>query len=80
MNVVERRNKSGMSQFLGARESGISRMRLSLAATGQIALTYEEEASVSQVISDYIVLKSREIALLSEQMRGNPAEFAAVAG
>jgi hypothetical protein len=55
-----------MSQFLCAQRSGISRMRLSLAETGQIALGPEEEAAVRQVISDYIAVKSREIALLMQ--------------
>jgi transcriptional regulator with XRE-family HTH domain len=65
-DLVERRKKSGMSQFLCAQRSGLSRMRLSLAETGQIALSSEEEAAVRQVLSDYIVLKSREIALLMQ--------------
>jgi transcriptional regulator with XRE-family HTH domain len=68
-NLVERRKKSGMSQFLCAQRSGISRMRLSLAETGQVALSAEEEASVRQVISDYIALKSREIALLMQDQQ-----------
>jgi transcriptional regulator with XRE-family HTH domain len=37
-NLLERRKKVGMSQFLCAQRSGISRMRLSLAETGQIEL------------------------------------------
>jgi transcriptional regulator with XRE-family HTH domain len=37
--LVEHRKKIGMSQFLCAQRSGISRMRLSLAETGQIVLT-----------------------------------------
>jgi len=41
-------------------------MKLSLAETGQIALGPEEEAAVRQVLSDYIALKSREIALLMQ--------------
>jgi transcriptional regulator with XRE-family HTH domain len=65
-NWVERRKKSGMSQFLCAQKSGISRMRLSLAETGQIALSPEEEAVVRQVLSEYMALKSREIALLMQ--------------
>jgi hypothetical protein len=65
-NLVERRKKSGMSQWLCAQKSGISRMRLSLAETGQVALSAEEEASVHQAVSDYIALKSREIASLMQ--------------
>ena len=65
-NLVGHRKKSGMSQFLCAQRSGISRMRLSLAETGQIRLSSEEEAVVRQVVSEYIALKSREIALLMQ--------------
>ena len=65
-NLVECRRKSGMSQFLCAQRSGISRMRLSLAETGQIALSPEEEAVVRQVLSDYIAMKSREITMLMQ--------------
>jgi len=39
---------------------------LSLAETGQIALSPEEEAVVRQVLSEYVALKSREIALLMQ--------------
>jgi hypothetical protein len=53
-NFVERRKKSGMSQWLCAQRSGVSRMRLSLAETGQISLSAEEETAVGQVISEYI--------------------------
>ena len=63
-NLPERRRKSGMSQFLCAKRSGISRTRLSLAETGQIALSLKEEEVVCQVLADYVALKSREIALL----------------
>lgn len=66
MNLFERRKKSGMSQVLCAHRSGISRMRLSLAETGQIALSSDEEAAVSQALTKYILEKAHEIALLQE--------------
>jgi hypothetical protein len=69
-NMVERRRKSGMSQFLRAKNSGIPRMRLLLAETGQIALSAEEEAAVRQVLTDYIAQKSQEIALLMQDRHG----------
>jgi transcriptional regulator with XRE-family HTH domain len=47
MSLFERRKKCGMSQFLCAQRSGISRMRLSLAETGQIALSPAEEGLAS---------------------------------
>jgi len=66
-NLLERRKKSGMSQFLCAQRSGISRMRLSLAETGQIRLSPEEEAALRQVLDEYISAKAHEIALLSQE-------------
>jgi hypothetical protein len=69
--LVERRKKSGMSQFLCAQRSGIPRMRLSLAETGQIELSEQEEAAVGQALNEYISAKAREIAALSsESCRG----------
>ena len=67
MNLFERRKKSGMSQFLWAKRSRISRMRLSLAETGQIALSPAEEATLRQALSEYIAHKAQEIALLSQE-------------
>ena len=64
MNLLERRKKSGMSQFLCARKSGISRMRLSLAETGQVALTAAEEAAIDRALNEYIVCRAQEIKRL----------------
>ncbi len=66
-NVFELRKKSGMSQFLCAQRSCISRMRLSLAETGQIALSPAEKAALRQVLTEYISDKAQEIALLSQE-------------
>jgi transcriptional regulator with XRE-family HTH domain len=66
MSLFERRKRSGMSQFLCAQRSGISRMRLSLAETGQIALSSEEETALSQTLTKYILEKAQEIALLQD--------------
>jgi hypothetical protein len=65
-SLVERRKKSGMSQFLLAKSSGVPRMRLSLAETGQITLTGDEAAAVRRALSEFIAKKVREIALLSQ--------------
>lgn len=67
MDWIERRKKSGMSQFLCAQQSGVSRMRLSLAETGQVVLTTAEEAAVRRALSDYISGRVREIELLQEK-------------
>jgi hypothetical protein len=42
-------------------------MRLSLAETGQIALSPAEEAALRQVLTEYISDKAQEIALLSQE-------------
>lgn len=61
---IERRKRSGMSQFACAQASGIPRMKLSLAETGQIALTPTEESTVQSVLSDYIAERARDFRLL----------------
>jgi transcriptional regulator with XRE-family HTH domain len=73
MNLIERRKKVGMSQFLCAQRSGISRMRLSLAETGQIKLSKQEEEAMSRVLNEYIFAKAREIASLSQEQRASSA-------
>lgn len=69
MDWIGRRKRSGMSQFLCAQSSGVSRMRLSLAETGQVKLTAQEESAVRRALSDYISSKVREIELLQEEQR-----------
>jgi len=59
-----------MSQFLCAQRSGISRMRLSLAETGQNGLSPEEEAALRKTLAEYISDKAHEIALLSQEQLG----------
>ena len=77
MDWIETRKKSGMSQFLCARSSRISRMRMSLAETGQIILTDAEESAVRRALGDYISGKAREIeVLLREQERTIAGRFA----
>jgi transcriptional regulator with XRE-family HTH domain len=66
---VERRKRSGMSQFLCAQRAGISRMRLSLAETGQIELSEQEEKALRLVLNEYISAKAREVAMLSQEQR-----------
>ncbi len=44
------REKAGITQFTVARKSGVTRMRLSLAESGQVRLTAEEEAAVREAI------------------------------
>jgi transcriptional regulator with XRE-family HTH domain len=72
MTILQvRRKKVGMSQFLLSRSSGVSRMRLSLAETGQITLTSDEEAAVCRALNEYIQTKSQEITELSAEIRAS---------
>ncbi len=68
MNLLERRKRSGMSQCLCAQKSGVSRMKLSLAETGQMMLTAAEESAIDRAINKYILSRAQEIKqLLHEQ-------------
>jgi DNA-binding XRE family transcriptional regulator len=64
MNWVELRKKSRMTQWLVANSTGISRMRISLAETGQVWLTPDEEAAVCKAVNDFILSKSQEFGRL----------------
>ena len=70
-DLQQRRKRSGMSQFLLARSSGVSRTRLSLAETGQVSLSEDEEAVVRRALDQDIQAKVREISLLREERRAS---------
>jgi transcriptional regulator with XRE-family HTH domain len=58
MNDLRRtRQVAGISQFLAAQESGVSRMRLSLAETGQVALRPEEKLALRRVLRRALAAK-----------------------
>jgi transcriptional regulator with XRE-family HTH domain len=65
--VKERRKRAGMSQFQLSQRSGVPRMKLSLAETGQIELSQKEEEALRRALTEYISAKAREIALLSQE-------------
>jgi len=44
------RERAGLTQFVIAQKSGVTRMRLSLAESGQLRLTAEEETAVREAI------------------------------
>jgi transcriptional regulator with XRE-family HTH domain len=67
MDWKDRRKKIGMTQFLLAQASGISRMRLSQAETGQLSLADNELAAVHRALSDYLDTKAQEIQVLLSQ-------------
>ena len=55
-----RRREVGMPQFLLAQRSGVTRMRLSLFETGQVALTTEEITAVRCALKEYIAQKAAQ--------------------
>jgi hypothetical protein len=65
--LFERRRKIGMSQFLCSRRAGIPRMKLSLAETGQLTLSDEEQKALNRVLTEYLAAKATEIAQLSKE-------------
>jgi transcriptional regulator with XRE-family HTH domain len=68
-NLFERRRKIGMSQFLCSQRAGISRMKLSLAETGQLTLSDEEQKALDRVLTEYLAAKAMEIAQLSKEQQ-----------
>ncbi len=69
MDWKDRRKKIGMTQFLLAKASGISRMRLSQAETEQLSLTDNEIAAVHRALSEYLANKAQKFRLLLSQER-----------
>jgi transcriptional regulator with XRE-family HTH domain len=67
MDWKDRRRKIGMTQFLLAQASGISRMRLSQAETKQLSLTDTEIAAVHRALSEYLATKAQELEVLLSQ-------------
>jgi hypothetical protein len=67
----DRRRKIGMTQFLLAQASGISRMRLSQAETEQLSLTDNEIAAVHRALSEYLATKAQKFRMLLSQEEGN---------
>ena len=64
------RKKAGLTQFTVARKSGVTRMRLSLAESGQLRLRPEEEAAVREAIRQGIEQQATRLRhLLSGQQK-----------
>jgi len=62
------RERAGLTQFVVAQKSGVTRMRLSLAESGQLRLTAEEEAAVREAIREGIEKHAARLRrLLSDQ-------------
>jgi transcriptional regulator with XRE-family HTH domain len=60
------REKAGQTQFVVARKSGVTRMRLSLAESGQLRLTPEEESAVREAIRQGIEERTAQLQHLLE--------------
>lgn len=54
LNIRRWREVAGLSQWSAARRSGIPRMRLSLAESGQLSLKPEEEVVLRRVLCEAI--------------------------
>jgi len=68
------REKAGLTQFTVARKSGVTRMRLSLAESGQLRLTKEEEAAVREAIHQGIEEHAARLRHLLVGKQAKPAE------
>lgn len=75
MNALRRlRERAGLTQFIVARKSGVTRMRLSLAESGQLRLTGEEEAAVRKAIRQGIEEHAARLRHLLGREEIKPAE------
>jgi len=69
--LLSLRELSGLSQFTLARKSGIARVRLSLAETGQLELSAEEENRLRTVLLRTIEARALQLqAALAESRAG----------
>lgn len=58
------REKAGLTQFVVARKSGVPRMRLSLAESGQLRLRPEEDAAIRKAIREGIERQAAQLRKL----------------
>lgn len=68
------RKLSGLSQFTLARKSGVPRVRISLAETGQLELAPDERERISVVLLMAIEARQAELAAARSRMQEN-AQF-----
>jgi len=61
MDLKRLRKTSGLSQWSAARRSGVPRMRLSLAETGQLTLKPDEETALYRVLHDEIEARQKQL-------------------
>jgi len=72
--LLSLRELSGLSQFTVARKSGVPRVRLSLAETGQLRLSVEEEERIRTVLLRAIEARALQLqAALAESRAGEGA-------
>lgn len=69
------REKAGLTQFVVAHKSGVTRMRLSLAESGQLRLTAEEEAAVRSAIRQGIGEQAARLQQLLVSKQTKPADI-----
>jgi transcriptional regulator with XRE-family HTH domain len=61
MNLKELRRMADLTQFQLARQSGVSRMRLSLAECQQLKLTAQEEGAVRKALLEVIESRAAQL-------------------
>jgi len=70
VHIRQLREVAGLSQWSAARRSGIPRMRLSLAESGQLALSPEEEAVLRRMLRAAIQAQQAQL----EEVLREPVE------
>ena len=70
------RGHSGLSQFTVARESGVPRVRLSLAETGQLELSVEEEVRIRTVLLRAIEARALQLQTVLADARAEAGTLA----
>jgi transcriptional regulator with XRE-family HTH domain len=75
MKVLRKlRESAGLTQFAVARKSGVSRMRLSLAESGQLRLSPEEELAVREAIREGIEKQAAQLQHLLARAQTKPSQ------
>jgi transcriptional regulator with XRE-family HTH domain len=75
--LLSLRELSGLSQFTVARKSGVPRVRISLAETGQLELTSEEQARIRAVLLRVIEARRAQLELVLADSRAEAAGISA---
>jgi hypothetical protein len=67
--LLSLRDISGLSQFSLARKSGVPRVRISLAETGQLELSSQEQERIRTVLLRVIEARARQLQIVLADSR-----------